>query len=552
MFSQHTRTHVSHPPIKYSPYALPLSSAHTHTHAQSSLSDLLRHEAEAGLRSMVRTLFSRIPDITAADPLAASAGPGSEYYSASPPAPVPRTPWAGQQVAAAAAAAAAERERAAEEGAAGGAATADALAAAAEEEGSSGAPAGGEPSSAIEDAEPATPPPKPPTQPEATAGEEAAAATADGEAAVVTAEGGGTEGEDEEDADAAGPGAPYGVGCLYEVLRFLIGLIDPSEPHNPPPVRAFALAALHAAMQAGGQPLGQVAALSSLLSESLSYSLITNIECAYGASADDAPPAEVVSLVLRCCEQLFSVVGILASPQQEALILRVHLALLKSKTLHHDKRLIVLESVMSLVALPRLPLHMYAAYDCNLMRADVLTQMAECLATAAKPEKGQAVDSANLLALEALIDLLAASAEEDEEGEGGDGEAAASLLETRVRKTQIQSAAAKFNEKPKKGMEEFQALGLLSTPLEASQCAAFFRATPQLSKQALGDFLSGPEVGRHAHSPIAQAHPHTHHSTPSKHIHKHTPFQYHAHTKAHHTNKTADCLEHHLHPEGCP
>ena len=457
---------------------------------------------------MVRTLFSRIPDITAADPLAASAGPGSEYYSASPPAPVPRTPWAGQQVAAAAAAAAAERERAAEEGAAGGAATADALAAAAEEEGSSGAPAGGEPSSAIEDAEPATPPPKPPTQPEATAGEEAAAATADGEAAVVTAEGG-TEGEDEEDADAAGPGAPYGVGCLYEVLRFLIGLIDPSEPHNPPPVRAFALAALHAAMQAGGQPLGQVAALSSLLSESLSYSLITNIECAYGASADEAPPAEVVSLVLRCCEQLFSVVGILASPQQEALILRVHLALLKSKTLHHDKRLIVLESVMSLVALPRLPLHMYAAYDCNLMRADVLTQMAECLATAAKPEKGQAVDSANLLALEALIDLLAASAEEDEEGEGGDGEAAASLLETRVRKTQIQSAAAKFNEKPKKGMEEFQALGLLSTPLEASQCAAFFRATPQLSKQALGDFLSGPEVGRHAHSPIAQAHPHT-------------------------------------------
>ena len=149
--------------------------------------------------------------------------------------------------------------------------------------------------------------------------------------------------------------------------------------------------------------------------------------------------------------------------------------------------------------------------------------------------RGQAVDSANLLALEALIDLLAASAEEDEEGEGGDGEAAASLLETRVRKTQIQSAAAKFNEKPKKGMEEFQALGLLSTPLEASQCAAFFRATPQLSKQALGDFLSGPEVGRHAHSPIAQAHPHTPfhpfqahpqtHTIPIPRTHESTPHQ---------------------------
>ena len=63
--------------------------------SQSSLSDLLRHEAESGLRSMVRTLFSRIPAITAANPAAAAAG-ASDLAHASP-AVAARTPWAGQR-----------------------------------------------------------------------------------------------------------------------------------------------------------------------------------------------------------------------------------------------------------------------------------------------------------------------------------------------------------------------------------------------------------------------------------------------------------------------
>ena len=35
--------------------------------------------------------------------------------------------------------------------------------------------------------------------------------------------------------------------------------------------------------------------------------------------------------------------------------------------------------------------------------------------------------------------------------------------------------------------------GDLKTPLDANECATLLRATPQLSKAALGDFLSGPE-----------------------------------------------------------
>ena len=112
----------------------------------------------------------------------------------------------------------------------------------------------------------------------------------------------------------------------------------------------------------------------------------------------------------------------------------------------------------------------YAAYDCNLRRTDLLAGLASALADASRPAAGSAIDSANLLALEAVTDLLRASADVTDAivdiTEGGPvvavaPSAAASadvekLLETRATKTRVQTAAAVFNEKPKRGMEALQ------------------------------------------------------------------------------------------------
>ena len=347
-------------------------------------------------RSMVRTLFSRIPAITAANPAAAAAG-ASDSPTPSP-AVAARTPWAGQQVAAMAAARAdasdsksdsrtvsqtdsasalappveasvqgeevivtLPRQTAPEAGDE-AAAAAGGVAAASEGSGGNGddeaSGGGGE----EEAGAPCTPPPRRTLSRESAAAEDAVAvedgaAGAGLEPAAVS---------EEYSKEGGGRAAPYGVGCLYEVLRFLVGLVDPAEAHNSPPVRAFALAALLAAMQAGGAPLGQTSALSSLLADSLAYSLIANVECAYGTSIDEAPPAEVLSLILKCAQQLLATVGVLADAQQEALIIRVHIALLNSRTLSTDKRLIVLEALPCLLALPKLPLRLFAGYDCNL------------------------------------------------------------------------------------------------------------------------------------------------------------------------------------------
>ena len=539
--------------------------------SQSSLSDLLRHEAESGLRSMVRTLFSRIPAITAANPAAAAAG-ASDLAHASP-AVAARTPWAGQQVAAMAAARAdasdsksdsrtvsqtdsasalappveasvqgeevivtLPRQTAPEAGDE-AAAAAGGVAAASEGSGGNGddeaSGGGGE----EEAGAPCTPPPRRTLSRESAAAEDAVAvedgaAGAGLEPAAVS---------EEYSKEGGGRAAPYGVGCLYEVLRFLVGLVDPAEAHNSPPVRAFALAALLAAMQAGGAPLGQTSALSSLLADSLAYSLIANVECAYGTSIDEAPPAEVLSLILKCAQQLLATVGVLADAQQEALIIRVHIALLNSRTLSTDKRLIVLEALPCLLALPKLPLRLFAGYDCNLRRQDLVTLLSTALADATQPLPGIPLDSANLLALEALADVVTASAASAADAASAppmaaagssssssaaaaaassyssfsaaaaaaaagstclaatpDGPAAAAatarlLLESRSRKARVLEAAEVFNQKPKKGLDKLQSLGLLPTTLDASTVARFLRSTPQLSKAAVGDFLSGPE-----------------------------------------------------------
>ena len=49
-------------------------------------------------------------------------------------------------------------------------------------------------------------------------------------------------------------------------------------------------------------------------------------------------------------------------------------------------------------ALSALPLRLYAAYDCNLRRTDLLTHLSAALAEAARPTSGMALDGGNVRA----------------------------------------------------------------------------------------------------------------------------------------------------------
>ena len=492
--------------------------------SQASLSELLRHSAEAALRQIVRRLFSRVAELPALGEAAVV-----RRVTAAASAIAASTPSAAEAVAAAAEAAAAEVAALRDTAAA--PAAAEPAAGEAEAEGEAGAPAPEAAAAAPEAvaapaaAPAAAPEPAPPTPAPAKV-----AATA--EAA-------------EEEASEGGP--PHGVGALHEVLRFLVSLIDPAEAHNPLAVREFGLALLLVALQAGGASLGRVAPLAALLADDLALGLIMNAEAIVAAEDEAAaaaakagtsyerggPPLELLSLLLGCAYELVAVLGVGGTAQLAALLSRVHLALLRNTALPLAARELLLEHVAAMAQLPSFPLRLYLAFDADARRADLLEELAAALAAAATPTPppppptpaGAAtpaatappppaapvpLDSAHLLALDALVALLSAAApgaaaaaaagsgaeEAEAAGAGGDDAAAAlaaaAAAEVRTLKEEkraVARVATEFNKKARLGVAALKALRGAAAA-EPAALASFIRSTPQLDLAAVGDFLS--------------------------------------------------------------
>ena len=72
--------------------------------------------------------------------------------------------------------------------------------------------------------------------------------------------------------------------------------------------------------------------------------------------------------------------------------MRIHVALLKLQAIASDKRYIVLEACACVMAMPHLTEQLYAAYDCNRQRVDLLHTVATALANASKPQPGMPLD----------------------------------------------------------------------------------------------------------------------------------------------------------------
>ena len=326
---------------------------------------------------------------------------------------------------------------------------------------------------------------------------------------------------------------PHGAGCLHEVLRFLVLLCDPNDAQNPQAVREFGLSLLHVALQAGGPALAGVPALSALLANDLALALIMNAEASGGnggasgagnggggSDVDEGsvPAHELLSLVLMCVYQLFLVLGVQGTLQEEALLHRIYLKLLNNKTLmeareHRDQREMVFEMLLQLCELPQLPLELYTHFDCDKRRTDMLDDLAKALSRAAFPVGGPP-DAGHLLSVEALLAIVRATCAvppapeppgaEPPSGETATGAAAAAepsaqlvaaaaqLRQNKASKRAVAKIAEAFNTKPKHGIKALEESGLLSVPLVPAELATFLRETVQLDKAVLGDYLSDP------------------------------------------------------------
>jgi Sec7-like guanine-nucleotide exchange factor len=68
---------------------------------------------------------------------------------------------------------------------------------------------------------------------------------------------------------------------------------------------------------------------------------------------------------------------------------------------------------------------------------------------------------------------------------------AAELVDRKAKKKMRKDGIVLFNGKPKKGIAQLQAQGLLST--KPAEIAQFLRATEGLDYAAIGDYLSDPD-----------------------------------------------------------
>jgi brefeldin A-resistance guanine nucleotide exchange factor 1 len=115
-----------------------------------------------------------------------------------------------------------------------------------------------------------------------------------------------------DDAETGGEGAPssagpYGGACLFEVLRFFLGLLDGSNPNiaKGPAVREFGLSLLLAALRAGGLPLGRTPPFSSLLEDELCLALIRSAEAeAVPPGAAAVRESAALGLTLQCAAEV--------------------------------------------------------------------------------------------------------------------------------------------------------------------------------------------------------------------------------------------------------
>lgn len=279
---------------------------------QASLSELLRHSAESGLRRIMHLIFERLPQIAASDAVDLDSTPPSSMQPARSMQPGFLRHCAAQEVAAARV----------------NKAAAQAAAAPSDEAADAMSTRQGD-SSSDDEMDEECPAPNAVTEqiPSPVVGSDGEMPTAtapctgpskSAPAASPARAGGGEErvgGEMLPPPAASKSSAstvPYGVGSLYEVMRFLISLVDPGEAHNPTNVREFGLSLLYVAMQArasseracsaapvhrlpcsrtlqaAGASLARVPALALLLSDDFTFALISNIESVPTSPVRDA------------------------------------------------------------------------------------------------------------------------------------------------------------------------------------------------------------------------------------------------------------------------
>jgi len=327
--------------------------------------------------------------------------------------------------------------------------------------------------------------------------------------------------------------SPYGVSALQRVFLLLIDLINPapsahssssrsssnysSSSFSSPQQEAdaiFGLRLIRTVLETAGPRLAAYPTLVDCIQDKL---------CKYLLAASQTRDLFILSLVLRIVFDLFSTVKQHLRVQLEVFFVSIHLRIADSASSSFQQKELVMESIVEFCKEPSLIVGLYRNYDCELSSTDLYTDLCKFLTTVGT---GQAAGGRlSSLALEAIVAVLQSIAKrfcssdtyasstsapplpsasssspspsaydsDDERQLLMNPEEETALLHSKQHKQKLLLAAQHFNKEGKASFPYLQSLSLLPSPITADSVVHFFRETPGLDRQRIGEYLGGHE-----------------------------------------------------------
>ncbi|KAF8652076.1 hypothetical protein HU200_063022 [Digitaria exilis] len=306
----------------------------------------------------------------------------------------------------------------------------------------------------------------------------------------------------------------FGVPCMVEILQFLCSLLNVAEDIEVNPrinpidfdedVPLFALGLINSAIELSASSIHRHPKLLAFVQDELFRNLMR-----FGLSMSPLILSTVCSIVFTLFYHLRHELKL----QIEAFFSCVILRLAQSRYgASYQQQEVALEALVDFCRQKEFMAEMYANMDCDLQCSNICEDLANLLSKSAFPVNSP-LSALNVLASDGLIAVIQAMAERTNNAPRHHHQTMAEISEyfpfwqlkcesnkdpdqwvkfvhqQKGIKKKLMVGVEHFNRDKKKGFEFLQGAHLLPEKLDPHNVALFFRYTPGLDKNLLGEYL---------------------------------------------------------------
>ncbi|KAF2428990.1 hypothetical protein EJ08DRAFT_662157 [Tothia fuscella] len=346
------------------------------------------------------------------------------------------------------------------------------------------------------------------------------------------------------------PIKPYSLPSIKELLRSLVGLLDPVDRNYTDSMRIMALRIVDVALEVAGPSIANHPSLASLAKDTLCRHLFQLVRSDNMGILNES--LRVAGTLLATCRSVLKLqqelfLSYLVTclfprmdiPQEPGIDPRLYEGVpqapslikqtpsqqssssgrstpvplkerqklgLEGGTRKPDAREAMVESIGALVRMPSFMAELFVNYDCDIDRNDLCADMVGLLSRNAFPDAATwSTTNVPPLCLDALLGFVQSIAERLDDEPVTEGLPLADDLNNQRRlKSVIIKGSAKFNENPKAGLAYLVSQGVIRNIDDPDQIAQFLIGTSRLDKKVLGEFISKGSNGSILHAFISQ------------------------------------------------